>query len=83
MGLSPHLSEKSWGGAGWLEKVGWASDGLIRMAAITGMRDGYARVRQNVEFVHSESGAVEAVSNASRAGGDTPTAVATDVERAK
>ena len=38
VGLSPQLSEKNWGGEGWLEKVGWASDGLLSMGAFTGMR---------------------------------------------
>ncbi|KAF9535837.1 Elongator complex protein 4 [Crepidotus variabilis] len=33
--LPPSLSAKLWGGPGWLEKVGWASDCLLTLSAFT------------------------------------------------
>lgn len=39
VGLSPQLSAKNWDGAGWLEKVGWASDGFLSLEAFTGMTE--------------------------------------------
>lgn len=64
MSLSPHLSEKNWGGAGWLEKVGWTSDGLLSMGAFTGMTQMHQESRKEVMFLHSKSRAVERVSDA-------------------
>jgi len=34
--LAPEISANGWGGAGWMEKVGWATDGAVTISAFTG-----------------------------------------------
>ncbi|KAF8912849.1 Elongator complex protein 4 [Gymnopilus junonius] len=34
--LAPQLSTERWGGAGWMEKVGWASDGTMIVSGFSG-----------------------------------------------
>ncbi|KAG9222987.1 hypothetical protein CCMSSC00406_0000324 [Pleurotus cornucopiae] len=34
--LSPHASTDAWGGAGWIQKIGWFSDAAITLSAFTG-----------------------------------------------
>ena len=34
--LSPHLCSESFGGPGWVQKLGWLSDGSITLAAFSG-----------------------------------------------
>lgn len=36
VGLSPHLSADNWGGAGWLQKLGWISDAALSLSAFSG-----------------------------------------------
>lgn len=36
--LSPQLSSDTWGGSGWLQKVGWLTDAAIKMIAFSGER---------------------------------------------
>ncbi|KIM48024.1 hypothetical protein M413DRAFT_439717 [Hebeloma cylindrosporum] len=33
--LAPEISTSGWGGAGWMEKVGWATDGAVTISAFT------------------------------------------------
>ncbi|KAF8973749.1 Elongator complex protein 4 [Flammula alnicola] len=33
--LPPQLSTEGWGGTGWIEKLGWATDGALTMSAFT------------------------------------------------
>ncbi|CAA7266618.1 unnamed protein product [Cyclocybe aegerita] len=33
--LAPEVSAASWGGAGWIDKVGWVSDGALTLSAFT------------------------------------------------
>jgi elongator complex protein 4 len=35
-GLAPHMSAAGWGGAGWVDKLGWAADGALTVAAFSG-----------------------------------------------
>ncbi|KAF8167916.1 Elongator complex protein 4 [Crassisporium funariophilum] len=34
--LPPHLSSDTWGGPGWIQKLGWASDAALTLAAFSG-----------------------------------------------
>ncbi|KDR85181.1 hypothetical protein GALMADRAFT_35292, partial [Galerina marginata CBS 339.88] len=34
--LAPHISGEGWGGPGWMEKIGWASDGAMRVSSFAG-----------------------------------------------
>lgn len=34
--LDARLCGATWGGAGWLERVGWAADGALTVAAFAG-----------------------------------------------
>jgi hypothetical protein len=45
--LAPQVSTSGWGGAGWMEKVGWAADGAVTISAFTGMWG--SKLRGNVE----------------------------------
>ena len=35
--LAPQISTSGWGGVGWMEKIGWATDGAVTISAFTGM----------------------------------------------
>ncbi|KAF9480055.1 hypothetical protein BDN70DRAFT_993009 [Pholiota conissans] len=35
VGLAPQMSAAGWGGAGWMDKVGWAADGALMVAAFS------------------------------------------------
>ncbi|KAF9457085.1 Elongator complex protein 4 [Collybia nuda] len=35
VGLPPHLSGESWGGAGWMKKLGWVTDAAFTMSAFS------------------------------------------------
>jgi len=37
LSLPPHLCTEGWGGSGWIQKLGWFSDGAITLSAFTGM----------------------------------------------
>lgn len=34
--LPAHLGSENWGGSGWLNKLGWVSDGAISLNAFSG-----------------------------------------------
>jgi hypothetical protein len=41
LSLSSHICSDMWGGSGWIQKLGWLSDGAITLSAFTGMHDVY------------------------------------------
>lgn len=34
--LGADISTDRWGGSGWIEKIGWATDGAVTVSAFTG-----------------------------------------------
>ena len=67
--LAPEISANGWGGVGWMEKVGWATDGAVTISAFTGKWWTKLRRRRRLKML-SEPGPLEHISRTSRTGPD-------------
>ncbi|KAI0348453.1 PAXNEB-domain-containing protein, partial [Trametopsis cervina] len=53
--LPPHLCSESWGGQGWIQKLGWLSDASISLTAFSGNPSLTALFPSHHGFVHIHS----------------------------